>query len=433
MVRLLLYTSILIFFIYTKYSLGKANEQSLPLMYNVSIPYSVFGEIPTSSTLDSFEHAADDIVLPLQIKTPARYHTRVMTAPNSIFYQTNKANGGTTRGRKSISSITSPFTPILTDQHTIPTTYDSSSAAGSSTPILNNFVSKTKENYDFHKYLTQQQQELAALPNIDTNDLQLVEHASSSSLLHQTEPHPTHYTAAFDEDMPPLTADTLHTPGTTQATPTEFSHHTAFEKKIFLNNHILTPDLMMDNHIYHPPLLSSIYDVFTPEEIQQPPDSCAITPTQDEFIRSKTPPADADINHHHRHHHQEQQQTTQSVYERDYFCSMEPTTTSTSHISRLQQQLQLHNESASNIMLNNSTANMLLLSPPFMTAHQTESKKKRKSDLIDHPDCMEDRILTYSSNPSHLTLSSNCSTSSNCSVNSDSSRLHKKFRHHHSP
>ncbi|GAA5802701.1 hypothetical protein HPULCUR_008175 [Helicostylum pulchrum] len=413
---------------------GKANEQSLPLMYNVSIPYSVFGEIPTSSTLDSFEHAADDIVLPLQIKTPARYHTRVMTAPNSIFYQSHKANGPA-RGRKSISSIMSPFTQMSSDQQTIPPTYESS---GLATPSINNFVSKTKENYDFHKYLTQQQQELAALPNIDTNDLQ-IEHArgfsSSSLLLHQSEAHSNYSSsinAAFDEDLPPLTSDTLHTPGTAQVTPTEFSHHGAFEKKIFLNNtsHILTPDLMMDNHIYNQPILSSIYDVFTPEEIQQPPESCAITPTQDEFFGGSTSPQ-SETN---------QQQPTNILYhQRDYFCSMESTS---SHISRLQQQLQLHNESASNIMLNNSTANMLLLSPPppLLTTHfETDNKKKRAhSDLIDRPDCLEsNRILTYSSNPSHITLSSNCSstTSSNCSINSDSanssSRLHKKFRHHH--
>lgn len=354
-------------------------------MYNVSLPYSVFGEIPTSSTLDSFEHAADDLAVPSQMKTPARYHTRVMTAPNSIFYQTNRTNASG-RGRKSISSILPPFSRMSTDNGTL---YES---------VPNNFISKTKDNYDFHNYLNQQQQVLASLPSIDTN----IRHARTpSTLLHQpSEIYSNSINASFDDDLPPLTAD-IHTPGTAQATPTEFAHHSAYDKKIFLNN-ILTPDLMMD---FQAPMLSSIYDVFTPEEIQQPPEACAISPSQEDLFS-----------------------TSSSEQRRDYFCSME-----TSHISLLQQQLQLHNETASNIILNNnSVSNMLLLSPPPPPLLGTH-KKRSHSDLIEHQDSMEEnRILTYSSNPSHITLSSNCSsTSSNCSINSDTTNhISKKLRYH---
>lgn len=343
-------------------------------MYNVSLPYSVFGEIPTSSTLDSFEHAVDDLAVPSQIKTPARYHTRIMTAPNSIFYQSNRANNG--RGRKSVSSILPPFTRMSTEPTTL--LYES---------VPNNFISKTKDNYDFHNYLSQQQQALASLPTIDTN----TRHARTpSTLLHPSgESYCNSINASFDDDLPPLTAD-IHTPGTQP--PTEFGHTIAYDKKIFLN-HVMTPDLMMDFQ----PMLSSIYDVFTPEEIQQPPEACIISPSQEEVYSPEQ--------------------------RRDYFCSME-----TSHISLLQQQLQLHNETASNIILNNSSvSNLLLLSSPPL-----QQPKKRTHDLIEHQDSMDEkRILTYSSNPSHITLSSNCSsTSSNCSINSDTANpLVKKPRY----
>lgn len=359
---------------------GKANEQSLPLMYNVSLPYSVFGEIPTSSTLDSFEHAADDLAVPSQLKTPARYHTRVMTAPNSLFYQTHR-NNQNTRGRKPIVSSLSSFPSMSTVKNEL--------------QEQDNFISKTKENYDFQNYLNQQQQALASLPNIDTN----TRHARTPSTLYQqpseSYSNSTAFTASFDDDLPPLTAD-IHTPGT-QVTPTDLSH--AYDKKIYIN-HVPTPDLMMDFQ----PMMSSIYDVFTPEEIQQPPEGCIISPSQEDVYSS----------------------TSSSDQQRDYFCSME----TSHHISLLQQQLQLHNETASNIMMNNSVSNLLLLSPP--PALLTSTKKRSHSDLIEHQDTMEEsRILTYSSNPSHITLSSNCSsTSSNCSIKSETTNhLVKKLRY----
>ncbi|KAI7887629.1 uncharacterized protein EV154DRAFT_573524, partial [Mucor mucedo] len=260
-----------------------------------------------------------------------------------------------------------------------------------------NFISKTKDNYDFHNYLNQQQQALASLPNIDTN----TRHARTPSTLYHQQPsetysHSTALTASFDDDLPPLTAD-IHTPGT-QATPTEFAH--AYDKKIYIN-HVLTPDLMMDFQ----PIMSSIYDVFTPEEIQQPPEGCVISSPSQEDVYSST---------------------SSSEQRRDYFCSME----TSHHISLLQQQLQLHNETASNIMMNNSVSNLLLLSPP--PALLPSAKKRAHSDLIDHQDTMEEnRILTYSSNPSHVTLSSNCSsTSSDCSINSDTTNhIAKKPRY----
>jgi hypothetical protein len=449
-------------------------------MYNVSLPYSVFGEIPTSSTLDSFEHAADDTALPLQTKTPARYHTRVMTAPNSLFYRSSNNRRVNGRERKSISSVLPPYSPMISQQQQrenacgslSPVALGSAASLTSTAPLSGDFKPTTKENYDFHRYLTQQQQALAALPAIDTNILRhknskLHSSSSCSSILQQQEySNNINNATSFDDDMPPLTADTaaLQTPGTAQVTPTDFSHHGAFERKLFLNSTIFAPDLMTDSQIYHHQqqqqqnsnMLSSIYDVFTPEEIQQPLEACSITPTptREEFFGSTSPQTTEFTNNHY--------QSQQIYHQRDYFCSMEPSTSS-SHISLLQQQLQLHNETASNIILNsNSVSNMLLLSPPpppngnnnatkSGSSHNkrggskntcSRKKKRVRSETVDNQDdgdmatlANDNRILTYSSNPSHITLSTTTSAassassiSSHCSINSDSSPINNTFK-----
>ncbi|KAL9542594.1 hypothetical protein MBANPS3_008539 [Mucor bainieri] len=378
---------------------GKANEQSLPLMYNVSLPYSLFGEIPTSSTLDTFEHAADDSTFSMQLNKVARYHTRVMTAPNPVFHRgmstscCKEPSPLATVKLEEIPDVLSP--PVAPKSINATTTVLSSSSSLKSTLAPNDgntstaFASKTEENYDFYNYLTQQHQALATLPNIDTNNLTL----DTISLSSQQNLLDTGFddlgATPFDEDLPPLSADTLYTPNTMQATPIEYhdQHHamTTFEKLFYTHNHnlMLTPDLIMDppsSHsafIYHQPNINntaqetplltpaavaaaavsviatstsvntaSIYDVFTPEEIQQPPQSCTITPTHDDCHEGSTSP----------------QQANALQQQRDYFCAME---TTSSNLSLLQQQLQLHNETASNIILNsNALSSMLLLSSP---------------------------------------------------------------------
>ena len=283
---------------------GKANEQSLPLMYNVSLPYSVMGEIPTPSTLDSFEHATSDELPLLDLKTPTRNHIRVMTAPCHP-----PKRSKTSKVRKSLSSVLPPFS----FQSTSPL------SVAISSPI-------PKEKYDFEEYLQKQQQALAALPNLGTNDL-----SESPSLMDLQ--HGIH----FDDDLPSLTTDALPTPQTTHTTP----------RSKFSGN-VLDHSFMGS----YQPTATSIYDIFTPEEIQAPPRECSITPPSD-------------------------------YGQKDYFnTSMNP-------ISLLQQQLQLHNESASTILSN--TENALLLSPQSAT----EKRKKRRR-------LMEDESIVPFSNYSPL-------------------------------
>ncbi|EPB91640.1 hypothetical protein HMPREF1544_01562 [Mucor circinelloides 1006PhL] len=407
---------------------GKANEQSLPLMYNVSLPYSIFGEIPTSSTLDTFEHAIDDSNFSMQLNKASRYHTRVMTAPNPVFHR-----GLSTSCKESspLAAIKKKETPDMSSPPVVRSSTDAATTVLSSSPVNSTFgpnycntstvfAAKTEENYDFYNYLTQQQQALATLPNIDTNNLTLdtVSISSQQNLLDTS--FDDLGTTLFDEDLPPLSADTLYTPNTMQATPIDYQdqHHamTTFEKSFYTHNSsnlILTPDLIMDPPSSHSafiysqpninntaqkiPLLTpaaasviatsatmntaSIYDVFTPEEIQQSHQSCSITPTHDENNKESTSPQEVSAL-------QQQQQ-------RDYFCAME---TSASHLSLLQQQLQLHNETASNIILNsNELSSMLLLSspPPSQQEQQqlnggvlkkksTSSIKKQKQEAADY-------------------------------------------------
>ncbi|KAI8641275.1 CP2 transcription factor-domain-containing protein [Parasitella parasitica] len=399
---------------------GKASEQSLPLMYNVSLPYSIFGEIPTSSTLDTFEHAADDSTFSMQLKKAARYHTRVMTAPNPLFNRSTIAckpssplaavkieENEDMSCHEVASSVTAATTTTTTAASVSASSTDAINATAlspplSSTPIPNDFstaafASKTEENYDFYSYLTQQQQALSTLPNIDTNELSL-ENASQSSQPQLLEANFEDLgTTPFDEDLPPLSADTLlYTPNTMHATPVDYHDHnhamTTFEKSFYANNNLLTPDLIMDppsahntinTFIYGQQSLSmsatastkqqqetpamafnsaSIYDVFTPEEIQQPPESCSITPTKDEKEGSAS------------------SQNNESLQQRDYFCSMESTS---SHITLLQQQLQLHNETASNIILNSNalTSMLLLSSPPASHSLQQQQQQHNGSGV----------------------------------------------------
>lgn len=49
----------------------------MSLLYNASLPFSTFQRLPDSTT--SIDYTIDD--LNVQSKTPARYHTRIMTAP----------------------------------------------------------------------------------------------------------------------------------------------------------------------------------------------------------------------------------------------------------------------------------------------------------------------------------------------------------------
>lgn len=379
--------------------LGKANEQSLPLMYNVSLPYSVFGEIPTSSTLDTFEHAADDLKLPLQIKKSARYHTRVMTAPNSLFYRSSNTN-----------ALRSPLS--ATDLIKLEST--PSPVVSTVTPVPDTFVAKPKE-YDYYSYLSHQQ----ALPSIDTNNLSF-----DAPLLNSAVP--------LDDDLPPLTADTLYTPGTMQATPTEYTyqhHHNnnsmfaPFEKQHHF--HILTPDVIPTSSSptsiceatqSNVPTGTSIYDVFTPEEIQQPLESCSISPTQEEEYYAVDSPSNQQC---------------------DYFGSMEAATAasssddsaSTSHISLLQQQLQLHNETASNIILNsNAVSSMLLLSPPNTLQKTTNlgvrrrKSKRNRAQEKEEIDNNDQQIVTLSD--AYLSDSTN---------NSNNSEPKKQRRYYTSP
>lgn len=403
---------------------GKATEQSLPLMYNVSLPYSVFGEIPTSSTLDSFEHATEDDLLSnlqqqqQQIKTPARHHTRVMTAPTSLFYSNNNKRSAA-KGRKSISSIHPPYQHTTTKSSSPPSGAVVTSSSLSNTPLIS-----TKENYDFQKYLTQQQQALASLPSIDTHNL---DNHTPLLLNHHHHHNTNNTTLTFDDDLPPLTADALPTPGTAQPTPTEFTHH--HQDVLFDDNSkkllFLTSDFYNTPQPQNtsPPILSSIYDIFTPEEIQQPPEECSITPTREDFFGTTTTTT---ANH-------SSPQYQQQYIQRDYFCSMEPATNNS--FTLLQQQLQLHNQTASSIMLNNNSSNMLLLSPPIQDGGN--KRKKRRSTVLNRQQQQKDdnkeededsRILTYSSNPSHLTVSSgsDCSSIKSESVSSSSNNNQQK-------
>ncbi|KAK4509576.1 Transmembrane 9 superfamily member [Mucor velutinosus] len=399
---------------------GKANEQSLPLMYNVSLPYSIFGEVPTSSTLDTFEHAADDSTFTMQLNKVARYHTRVMTAPNPVFHRGTSTS--CCKESSPLATVKVEDTPDIPSPPVVPSSVDAiTNVLSSSSPLHSTltpndcntssaFAAKTEENYDFYNYLTQQQQALATLPSIDTNNLSLdtISLSSQQNLLDAS--FEDLGTTPFDEDLPPLSADTLYTPNTMQATPIDYQdqHHamTTFEKSFYThNNLILTPGLIVDTpsshsaFIYHQPHinnaaqntpsltsaaaaapaiktsasvnLASIYDVFTPEEIQQPHQSCSITPTHDDYHDGSTTP-----------------QEVNALQQRDYFCAME---TTSSNISLLQQQLQLHNENASNIILNsNALSSMLLLSsppaplPPSQQELQTNGgvmKKKSTSSI----------------------------------------------------
>lgn len=364
-------------------------------MYNVSLPYSIFGEIPTSPTLDTFEHAADDSAFSMQLKKAVRYHTRVMTAPNPLFHRSANTcklpSPLATVEMKENTNMSSPVVSNFAAAAAVP------SSPLDATPIPSNcsssstvtaFVSKTDENYDFYSYLTQQQQALTSIPNIDTNNLSL-ETASISSQKHLLD---TNFedlgTTSFDEDLPPLSADTLYTPNTMQGTPIDYQDHqfhhamTTFEKPFYTNN-LLTPDLIMDppfstgntataafiSSQQETPLITSatlntasIYDVFTPEEIQQPPESCSITPTQDENDGTTA------------------SQENNASQQKDYFCDMD---TTSSHLTLLQQQLQLHNETASSIILNsNALSSMLLLSSPPSPHHHQQQQQQQTSGGI---------------------------------------------------
>ncbi|KAI9029673.1 CP2 transcription factor-domain-containing protein [Phycomyces nitens] len=73
------------------YTEGDQQNNPMWLMYNHPLPYSVFGEIPTSPSLDSFRHAANDE----QRQSGGSYrgsqlrnHNRIMTAPSSLFHKT---------------------------------------------------------------------------------------------------------------------------------------------------------------------------------------------------------------------------------------------------------------------------------------------------------------------------------------------------------
>ncbi|GAN04441.1 conserved hypothetical protein [Mucor ambiguus] len=391
---------------------GKADDQSLPLMYNVSLPYSIFGEIPTSSTLDTFEHAADDSNFFMQLNKQERNHTRVMTAPNPVFrrgmstsYCQETSPLATVKVEETLDMPSSPIVPSSIDAKTtvLPSSFPLRSTISSNDSNTSSaFAAKTEENYDFYNYLTQQHQALATLPNIDTNNLTLniISLSSQQNLLDTS--FDDLGTTPFDEDLPPLSAGTLYTPNTMQATPIDYQDQrhamTTFEKPFYThnNNITLTPDSIMDppsshsRFIYHQsninntaqetPLLTpaavsviatsasvntaSIYDVFTPEEIQQPHQSCSITPTDDDYHGGSTSPQEANAL---------QQQ-------RDYFCAME---TTSPNLSLLQQQLQLHNETASNIILNsNALSSMLLLSSPSPPLPPSQLEQQIKGSVL---------------------------------------------------
>ncbi|KAG1061619.1 hypothetical protein G6F42_027630 [Rhizopus arrhizus] len=115
---------------------GKANEQSLPLMYNVSLPYSIFGEIPTSSTLDTFEHAIDDSNFSMQLNKASRYHTRVMTAPNPVFHR-----GLSTSCKESspLAAIKKKETPDMSSPPVVRSSTDAATTVLSSSPVNSTF------------------------------------------------------------------------------------------------------------------------------------------------------------------------------------------------------------------------------------------------------------------------------------------------------
>lgn len=264
---------------------GKANDESLPLMYNASLPYSVFSEIPVTATASSEDKDSSSTV--------KKKHTRVMTAPNSLFHNTKRrspllSTDLTSNNARQYDYVSSPISPITTEV-TTPVKY--------SDPL--------SVNYD---PLVLQQPELMLYPTIDTGmkDLSLLD-----SNGHHLPPMMWPSINLDDDLVPPLTAD---------YNPTSLA-----DRIDFPNNTMVTPELVMGSTLFHHPPSTSIYDVFSPEEIQQ-------TTYQQE----------------------------------DYFCD--------NKISLLQQQLQLHTKNAYDIVLHSN-----LLSDMYTSAPQEviPSSKKR--------------------------------------------------------
>ncbi|KAI8386925.1 CP2 transcription factor-domain-containing protein [Blakeslea trispora] len=257
---------------------GKADEKSLPLMYNVSLPYSVLQEIPTPLTSDSS-------VGEVPTKKASRYHTRIMTAPApSLIYR---------------------YQPD---------------------PLF-----QPKE--EVYEYLPDQK--MASLPTIDTNPFYAADDLSDNT-------KDTLFLQGTELESPPLTADTMYTLCAIQPTQLDASltmpsslHDLTVKDPTSLLNDPTEVHTHFDLPFVSEPI-QSIYDVFTPEEIQHYP--------------LKTPYAPSD----------------------DYFCS--PENPRRTEMSILQQQLQQHNQKASHIILSSNSASDRLLS--------TTKKKKRRSSKL---------------------------------------------------
>ncbi|OBZ81741.1 AP-2 complex subunit sigma [Choanephora cucurbitarum] len=270
---------------------GKADEKSLPLMYNVSLPCSVFNEIPGASASDSPDSTLDE----LPQKRIPRYHTRIMTAP----------------------------APSLFHRH------------------QNNSLFQMKE--EGYEYL--QQKMITSLPAIDTNNIY------SSDLSDTKETVFLHNPLS-----PPLTAETIYTPSAiiqplehnystcslAASSLHELSVHQTIEDQEPLIGYSTEPNSQFDMPFTSQVMSQSIYDVFTPEEIQQCQE---IYPVTTEYPSSE-----------------------------DYFYHTDQLHHPNTEMMMLQQQLQQHNQKASHIILNSNAASDMLLSSPARKKRRSNSK-----------------------------------------------------------
>ncbi|KAI8980883.1 CP2 transcription factor-domain-containing protein [Pilobolus umbonatus] len=265
---------------------GKSTEQSLGLMYNISLPYSIFSEIPISPIQEAYEHATEDLMTSSLLKTPARFHTRVMTAPDSMFCRENI-----------------PF-PTLTPTEIGPYPVEIVSTASnfcSSTSVLKNGMTPTRELDNYFNppsFLT---------PELDPVYIAAASKPFSMDFNQVYSNYSDTTTSTLDEDSPSLTEDSLFTQNTLLNPPLEFPYPTPLPliyQPLPIDNHCVPDTCMRINDatpaIYDYPSISSLYGIFTPDEtsmhsytpndyfLQSPHLNCTMNNQQDYFCKAES-------------------------------------------------------------------------------------------------------------------------------------------------
>lgn len=260
--------------------IGSASEESLQLMYNPSLPYSIFGEIPVPSTVDTFEHAfVEDFTLPSLPLKPTKITRSHKRSKDSV----------STNSQSTQSMVTS-----TTSESAVSPTFQEHSVSKPVTSIIT--LDGNSSNSD---YFSQS--------NIDT--LQDMEYFLPNT-------HPVSGDS-FHSEMPKINNSGFYPPS---------------------QNALTTPDLISD--LVFSSSTPSIYDVFTPEELQ----------------------------------HHDDLFTTSAYSRQDYFCD---TYSSNHHFSVLQQKLDFHNKAAADMILNSNARMQLTSKRKGNASHYTTDIKRQ--------------------------------------------------------